>query len=182
MLAASGLSCWDVSQPLIDLMRRRTNLFWHVFDLLSSEQAFTAGEVNKSLAFNMSNATMESLVHNLTDAHDKKRFLPIPFDPRLFVLVDCMLFGKLPVCPACGGSSLLGSPSGWVSCRGWSDKKGDRPCVWHSKKDGPPFERHHGLWDPIEWEMPMDVKPTDLRGQGWKNILLPVDSAELRSF
>ena len=159
-------------------------MFWSVFDQLSSTSLFTAGQVKAALEHNLKEETMRGLLKNLTDSHDKSRFLPIPFDVRLYVLCDVMLFGNLPVCPACGGCTLLGTPSGWVSCRGWENKSKDVPCTWHSKRGGEPFGPRNMLMSRTgrPFEMPSNAKPKELQGQGWVETLMSVDASELRKF
>ena len=157
----------------IDLVIQRTEMFWNVFDTLLSEKTFSTGQVQAALQFNLEDEVMNGLVHNLTDSHDKSRFLPLPFDVRLYILCDQMLFGKLPICPKCSGHTLLGTPSGWVSCRGWENKSKDKPCTWHSDKNGESFVSR----DPImkhnkTWLMPPDCKPAKYRGTDWENVLL----------
>jgi hypothetical protein len=159
-----------------------------VFDRLTHEKSFTRGQVIAALEHNVSTATMTQLVHNLTDSRDKSRFLPIPFDVRLYLLVYHMLFGQLPHCPSCNGSTLLGTPSGWVSCRGWKNKDKDKPCTFHSKKTRESNPSQYNTFGQLafdffqgsrcmsktgrEFEFPNNVKPNMLKGTEWKQILL----------
>ena len=95
--------------------------------------------------------------------------------------------------------SLLGSPSGWISCKGWADRAADRPCCFQTVKGNSAADSMMGRGAEAtssaggahamvrrqlvmprtgrEWEMPNETKPASVRE--WRE-LLPDDIAELR--
>ena len=58
------------------------------------------------------------LLDNLTSEASKRFFYPIPEDTEFWLVADAIVFGALSPCPRCGNRTLLGTPSGWVSCKG----------------------------------------------------------------
>ena len=196
---------WDETDAAVALTRRRTDAFFTLFDTLVAAKPFTKPIAIAALRHNYGDL-LPALV-NMTNSHDKSRFWPIPCGDKapFWMVADALLFGALPACPRCGQMSLLGTPSGWVSCKGWADRAADRPCCFQtfkgkgdagivmkvseaeaaaeagsSSRPGGALEVRRRLVMPRtgrEWEMPEKTKPASLRE--WRD-LLPGDIAELR--
>ena len=60
------------------------------------------------------------------------RALSLSRPPLVFPLRAAL--GSLPSCPKCGNPTLVGSPSGWTSCKGWASWKEDKPCTFQTDK------------------------------------------------
>jgi hypothetical protein len=193
---AAAAKAWDETDVAVALTRRRTDAFFALFDVLVAAKQFTKPSAVAALKRNYGDSL--PALANMTDSRDKSRFWPIPCGDKVpfWMVADALLFGALPPCPRCGQMSLLGSPSGWVSCKGWADRAADRPCCFQTFKgkgdadimvggaetapSGGALALRRRLVMPCTgraWEMPDDTKPANVRE--WRE-LLPEDLAELR--
>jgi hypothetical protein len=136
VLRAVGKPCWQDAVPtnVVEKLRRRHAAFWTFLSALQGA-GLTKPVATAAVELNISGASNDlGLLSNLSASSDKLRFQPIPFAPAVYIAADRMLWGQLPPCPLCAGQTLVGSPSGWVCCKGWADKDADRPCVFQTDK------------------------------------------------